>query len=229
MRRIAKAMLISGACAAFMTSCEIGYLIGGMAQNAEYQTLLEVEPQYDGLENKTVAVVVNADMATLYEHPVLSRQLAGGLAVRIQQSVPGVRVMSPDAVLAWQFNTTGWSAMPYGDIAATLNVDRVVFVDLYEYRLHPPGDRWMWEGVCAASIGVIERESIDPDFFAKDMSVTTTFPDIETVTRDEMTQQQMEFGLVQRFIRDTTWLFHTHLEPKYPDKYQGSLPDQPAP
>jgi len=43
----------------------IGNLLGGMAQNAEYQRLIQVLPEYDGLEDKSVAVIVNTDLSTL--------------------------------------------------------------------------------------------------------------------------------------------------------------------
>lgn len=206
--------------------CALVHLAGGMAQNAEYQKLVEVLAQYGDLENRTVAVVVNSDLATLYEHPQLSRKIAGGLSLRLQKYVPGIRVVNPDAVLSWQFNTTQWNAMPYGDIPIALGVERVVYVDLYEYRLHPRGNSLMMEGVCAASLGIIERAYIDPDNFSQVMDVTTTFPKLSNVTRDEISEQQVEFGLLSLFIRDSAWLFHQHVEPKYPDKYQGSIPEQ---
>ncbi|MCZ6836630.1 MAG: hypothetical protein O7G85_12710 [Planctomycetota bacterium] len=221
------ALLVTMSCMG-VPGCGIVPLIGGMAQNYEYQKLVEVLAEYEGLQDQRVAVLVNADMSTLYEYPLLSRQLSGGLAVRIQQTVPGVRVMNPDAVLAWQFNTAGWNALPYADLVYSLDVDRIVYVELYEYRLNPPGDRWMWEGVCAAEIGIIEREGPDPDFFSVSMNVTTTFPEKNVVTRDEYPQQQIEMGLLGRFIRQTTWLFFDHIEPKYPDKYQGTVPEHLA-
>lgn len=208
------------------SGCAIGALVGGMAQNAEYQKLIQVLPEYEGLQGKTIAVLVNTDMSTLYEYPQISRQIAAGISMRIQRDVPGAQVMNPDRVIAWQFNTAQWSGMPYADIAHQLNVDRIVYVDLYEYRLHPPGNRWLYEGVCAATVGVIERESSDPDAFAQAMNVTSTFPPINSVTKDEAAPQQIHTALLTQFIRQTAWLFHEHVEPKYPDRYQGAPPTQ---
>ncbi len=211
-------------CLLVLPGCAIGALVGGMAQNAEYQKLLDVPPEYDGLEGHTVAVVVDSGLATLYEYPQLAREISAAVALRIQRDVPNVRVLSPDLVLAWQFNTSQWSAMPLGDLAAALEVERVVYIELFEFRLNPPGDSWQWDGVCAANIGVIEADGFDPDNFAATMNLTTTYPDVLGFTRDEATKQQIYMGLVGKFIRSTAWLFHQHLEPKYPDKYQGVPP-----
>ena len=145
--------------------CAVGKLVGGMAQNFEYQKIKEVHAAYAGLENHSVAVVVDADMFTLYEHPEVAISVGANVARRLQAQVPGIRVMSPTRVAEWQFRTPLWSALPYGEMAESLGVERIVHIDLYEFRLNPPGNRWLWEGVCAANVGVIEPDGIDPDSF----------------------------------------------------------------
>lgn len=52
--------------------CFVFGLAGVMAQNFEYQKLIEVPPQYNGLEGTRVAVLVEADLSVLYQHPTLS-------------------------------------------------------------------------------------------------------------------------------------------------------------
>lgn len=212
-----------------LPGCMIGNLLGGMAQNAEYQKLIQVLPEYEGLENHTVAVLVNTDLSTLYEYPQVARQIAAGISLNIQKAIPSARVMHPDQVIAWQFNTSQWSALPYGDIAASLKVDRIVYIEMYEYRIHPPGNSWLYEGVCAATVGIIERGNIDPDSFAQAMNTTTTFPNIKSLTRDEATPERVQLGLLSKFITETSRLFYEHIKPKYPDKYQGPPPSQPSP
>lgn len=199
--------------------CEAAALLGGMAQNYEYQKQVEVLAEYD-LSGKSVAVVVDADMVTLYEFPDLVAHISSGVAARIQNNVDEVRVLDPRVVLSWQYNTPQWSALPYGDVAEELNVDRVVYINIYEYRLHPPGNRWEWEGVCAADVGIIERGSFAPDSFADQFTVVGRFPTIRGVGRDAANAEQIEVGVLAEFIKRTAWLFHDHLEPKYPDKYR---------
>lgn len=218
---VAKLMALFLGCI-LLSGCEAAYLIGGMAQNFEYQKEVEVLAEYD-LSGKTVAVVVDADMVTLYEFPDLVAHVTSGVAARIQHNVPEVRVLDPRIVLSWQYNTPQWNAMPYGDIAEELNVDRVVHINIHEYRLHPPGNRWEWEGVCAADVGIIERGSFSPDTFADQFTVIGRFPTIKGVGRDAATAEQIEVGVLAEFIKRAAWLFHDHLEPKYPDKYRQGV------
>ncbi len=207
------------------SGCAIGKLVGGMMQNEEYQKLKETHAVYDGLENKRVAVLIDVDMVTLYEHPEIAVSLATNVARRIATNVPGVTVISPRQVSEWQFRTPQWNTVPYSEICQRLNVDRLVHIDIYEFRLHPPGNQWLWDGVCSANIGIIENDGFDPDNYADMFNISVAFPDMTGVTRENATAKGVKHGLLTLFTRQTSWLFFTHLEPKHPKYYQGPIQD----
>jgi hypothetical protein len=211
--------------ALLVTGCGIPELVGGALQNEEYQKKITVYPKYEDLENQTVAIIIATDMATQYEHPNLAAKMCSGISARIARHVPGCsdKVLDPRLVVNWQFRTPQWDALSYGEMADLLKVDRIVYIDIYEYRLHPPGNSWQWEGVCAGKIGVIERDGIDPDIFASQFDVIVEFPGVTGLTASEANAQQVETGLLAEFIKKTAWLFYEHEEPKYPDKYRPHL------
>lgn len=203
--------------------CQAVELVGGALQNNEYQKLVDTPPKYAGLQDHTVAVVVTADMSTMYEFPTLVSDVAGGVSQRLQRDVPGIKVLGVQHVIKWQYRTPQWSALPYGEIAEQLNVERVVYVDMLEYRLNPPGNRWMWEGVARATVGVIERGGFDQDSFAETFEVAARYPSVEGLGAESAPRQNIDFGLKYSFIEKTSWLFYQHLEPKYPDKYRPEM------
>ena len=206
-----------------LKGCIAANAIGAMGAAEEAQKLIEVNPRYTGLENKIVAVLVQADYATLYEYPGLVTTVASGVVMRIAKWVPGVRVLDPNVVLNWQYNKPQWTTMPYGEIAAQLNVDRVVMIEILEYRLHPPGNRYLWDGNAIARVGIIERDGVDPDSFADTLDVAAKFPAMEGVTAEQATQTQIETGLLVEFVKRNAWLFHFHYEPKHPTQYRPEL------
>jgi hypothetical protein len=212
----AAALLSSGGCA-------LAGLASAMGQNFEYQKLIEVPPQYTGLEYQTVAVIVETDLAILYEHQNLVPALINGISARIQQNVEGARVLSPQMVLAWQYHTPQWNALPYGDIALALGVERIVYLDVYEYRLHPIGNSWIWEGLCAANVGVIEADSFDPDLFVEEFVVQAEFPHERGIGRESANATQVETGLLYEFLKKAGGLFYLHTVPKHPDKYDPAM------
>lgn len=219
-------------CVSLLTGgCLVGELVGGMMQNEEYQKLVDTPPKYTGLENHTAAIIVDTDLSMLYEYPDLGAKVAGGVSARIARDVPGARVLNPQVVLSWQYRAPQWAALPYGEMCAQLNVDRIVMIEIVEYRLNPPGNRYVWDGTAVARVGVIERDGLDPDTFAETFDITAKFPNLEGVGRDDANAQQIEIGLLAEFIKKTAWIFHQHLEPKYPDKYRPELdrPSNPKP
>ena len=222
-------ILLTAACCftplMFFAGCAVPSMIGGMAQNAEYQKKVNVPAEYTGLENREIAVLVDVDMATMYEHPRAASEIAKGVAFNIQKHVPGARVINPQTTMAWQYRTPAWNLMSYGDVADELGVERVVVIEIYEYRLHPPGNRYEWEGVCAATVRVIEDDgnTIDANLPVRDYDIIARFPDVSGVTLDSGNASNVEAGLIIEFIKQTVYLFYDHIEPKYPDKYRPEL------
>lgn len=206
------ASLAAGGCAVF-------HLGAAMAQSAEYQKVDDVLAEYTGLQDHKVAVIVDADMATLVQFPTLVRSITHGVSARIAQYVPGAQVVDPDYVLRWQYQTLQWNALSYSAMAEAMGVERLVYIDVYEYRLHPPGNRWLWEGVCAAGVLVIEADGLAPDAPVESWEMSAEFPRVEGVTREEAGAAQIEYGVLHEFIKHTVWLFHDHKEPRYPDRY----------
>lgn len=215
-----KRILLAGATALVVggiSGCQIFGLAGAVSAQLERSKQIEVLAEYDGLRNHTVAVVVQSDPSMLYEFPTVAANVTANLSARLATNVGGVRLLDPRVVLQWQYQTPHWSSLPYGQIASDLGVERVVLVDVYEYRLNPPGNTWVWDGVCAATIGVIEAQSLDADEFAATFSVTSRFPDLEGVSRESANARQIETGLLTKFLQEASWLFFDHIEDKYPD------------
>ena len=190
--------------------------VGAIGQQIERGKKLDVPAAYDGLEGKTCAVIVNADYATLVEHPAVVKNITANVSARIAQYVKDATVLPPATVLGWQYRTPQWRAMPYGDIAKELGVERLVFIDLYEYRLNPTGNSYLWDGVAGGHIGVVEADSLAPDEFVFTSNIVSKFPDKEGVGRESARREDIELGLLTLFIQRSSWLFYRHIEDKYP-------------
>ena len=212
MRRV----LVTLALAA-LAGCQLPAMVGAVGQNIEREKKVEVLAKYAGLDNKRVAVMVKADMGVLYEHPTVGPNISANLSQRLFENVPGVKVLDPRTVMTFQYQRPSWASMPLGQVAEELDVDRVVVVDIYEFRLNPPGNRWMWEGVCGAHIGVSERDGIEPDEMVDQWNVTAKFPPQEGTARDQLSQTLVQNGLLATFVRNAAWTFYDHIEDKYPD------------
>lgn len=209
--------LLGMVCIALLQGCFIFQLAGAIGENIERYKKIEVLAEYEGLDNKTIAVVVQCDPSILYENPSVSGTVAMNVSKRIGDNVPGARVLDYRHVMQWQYQTPSWSMLPYGEIATELGVERVVFIEIYEFRLHPPGNRYLWDGACASSVGIIEGDGWDTDSFARTWEIMAKFPDIQGVGRESASESSIQMGVLAKFVDEVSWIFYRHVEDKYPD------------
>ena len=219
MRRVETALRLAalGVTVGVFSGCNISSAIGVIQYNLEREKKIEVLAEYDGLRDETVAVIVQADHLTLYDFPDVVANTCVNIARRLQQNVENIRVLDPKVVLDWTYRTPSWSAMPLGEVVEELGVDRVVLIDIYEFRLNPPGNRWVWEGVATASIGIVEKNGFDPDSFSEHWDISVEFPKDKGYGREHASEQAIQTGLLTMFVQKASWLFYDHIEKKYPD------------
>ena len=197
--------------------CFVAQLAGAVGQNIERYKKIEVLAEYDGLIDKTCAVVVQCEPSILYENGSVYGTIAMNVSKRLQENVKGIKVLDFRQVMQWQYQTPSWSMLSYGEMAEELGVERVVFIELYEFRLHPAGNSYLWDGACAATLGVIEEDGWDPDSFAKTWEIESSSQTSRVSGVKAPTAAQIQMGLMAKFVDETSWVFYRHIEDKYPD------------
>lgn len=168
-----------------------------------------IEPaQYTGLQGKSIAVLVSVDRSIQADFPEVVTELSVSMAERLRQHVDISGYVPGRVMLAYQYENPSWSALAYGELAEDLGVDRLVVVDLREFRLNDPGNRYLYDGVADATIGVIEADSAYPDDIAFELFVNVTFPDAGGFGPEDFTRQQVMSVLLKRFLDRATWPFY---------------------
>ncbi|MEN9669305.1 MAG: hypothetical protein RLZZ386_1212 [Planctomycetota bacterium] len=201
-----------------MSGCILVGLSSAIGANIEKQKQIEVLAKYRGLENKSVAVLAHSDQRTAYEFPTAIPNIVGNMVLILDKNVPGVRVLDPRYSVTWMHQTPGWPTLPLADLAKELDVDRVIVIDIFEYRLNPEGNSFLWDGVAGANVSVVERDGIDPDSFAEEFQVISKFPDMEGIGKAQAGPREIEIGLQKTFVDQVGFLFYDHVEEKYPDR-----------
>lgn len=191
----------------FSAGCQ---LAGGMAESFERTKILDVPAVYYGLNDKRIAVMIDAPMDIQYEAPNAVPSLTELITLRISAHCKGSKLLPTRAVLGYQNQNVYWPTMDYHQLANELGVERIVMIDLIEYRLFSPGNSYYWDGRIVADINIFEAESPDSTNFGFTHRLATTFPSVEAVSRTQATQQQVEFGLQQDFSQRASWLFYDH-------------------
>jgi len=190
-----------------MSGCE---LAGGMMESYERTKIVDVNAEYLGLDNHKTAVLIDAPMDIQYEHSRAVPALTEYITLRLASHCPGSQFLPTRAILAYQNQNVYWPTMDYHDLAKALGVERIVFIDLSEYRLFSPGNSYYWDGQAVADVNVFEAESPDSTTFAFTKHVVSKFPPVEAVSRSAATEEQIDNGLKLDFTQRTAWLFYNH-------------------
>ncbi len=215
-RRLLGAAALAGALAA-VGGCGVGQIFGAMAESYRRSSTKPVAAEYTGLQGKTCALVVSADRYVQSEDAGLVARLTVAMTQRLADSTGAKGWVAPQRVLQAQYNTPGWSAMDYSELAEALGVERLILVDLYEYRLNEPGNAYLWDGRAGATVGVVEADGplAGEFFFSKEILVR--FPDGSGFGPTDFPASTVSQRLQNRLIDRVTWLFFEHEEPYYPD------------
>ncbi len=212
---------LTAACAALVclgqSGCAVGQLIGGMLESERRNSTRAVEREYAGLEGKTFAVVVAADRVIQSDFPEVIGKITDDVSERLAREAGASGYVPGRSVLEFQYNNPRWVALTLGQVAAELGVQRLVYIDLVEYRLNDPGNAYLWQGTTQGMVGVIEADSVAPDEFAFQKQLRVKFPDDEGLSPADLPRAAVNTALVRRFIDRASWLFYDHDEKYYPD------------
>lgn len=203
------------ACSALCLSlagCNIVAPIGGMLESARRQGTTDFDAEYAGLDGKTFAVVVVADRVIQAEHPAVIARFSTELAERLKKETQAKGYIPGQRMLQFQFDNPRWVAWGPGELGKKLGVDRLVYLELLEYRLVDPGNKYTWKGVCRASLSVAEIDGSSPDDYAYRKSLVVRYPDSDGYGPGEMKVELVNTVLTNRMIDRASWLLYKHTE-----------------
>lgn len=175
----------------------------------------DVYAEYQGLRDKNFAVLIVVDRVTAAEHPRMVNRLTNSITEMLvaQKELIGFQGHVPGPyVLAFQYGNPSWVSWPHERIAEEFTVERLVVVDIFDYRLQEPGNSYVWDGQIGARIGVVEADGPAPDEFTYTKEIVVGFPDGDGYTPNDFSQGQVQATLEKRFADRVTWLFYDHEE-----------------
>lgn len=195
-----------------MSGCIVGAAIGGMAESYHRTGSSEVEAEYEGIIGKSFAVVVSADRVIEGNNPGISARINQRVNDRIIQNAGAAFAIPSADLLTVLYNTPQWPAMTRGEVAEMLGVERLVVVELVEYRLNEPGNKYIWDGSASCVVSVYESDSPFPDDPVFEKAIRVSFPDTSGLMRTEIPEAAVNTELANRITNRISWLFYTHEE-----------------
>lgn len=206
-------------CLALTTLCGC-QLVGVIAENYRQTQTKTVRAESLALDGKSFAVIVTADRGIHAQFPLLAESLGAKITERLANPANSPRaagyIPTPDVVRYVSDNPT-WAMKDKADLAKALGgVERLIIVEILEYRLHAPGNPYVWDGVGSAAVSVYDPASASPEMPIFERTITVRFPDQQGLGPEEMPATLVNSALMLRVVDRASWLFYSHEEPYYP-------------
>lgn len=184
-----------------------GWLADGLHDPNE---TVVVEAEYEGLEQQRVAVLVDADLSIVFQQPLAPLEVSTAVSNRIADHVEGVTVRDPEELVEFQQRNIYWNTTPYSELMERLEVDRLVLIELVDYRLHEPGNSNIWRGLMTANMGVAEADADDPNNQAYATTVSVQYPPDREVGLLNAEQRTIRLATLAMFSRAAVGKFYEH-------------------
>jgi hypothetical protein len=191
-------------------------LVGGMLESYRQTGTRSVEAEYLGLVGKSYAVVVIADRAIEADFPGLSATITERVNQNIHDQGGAGGWIPSIQLVQYITNNPQLLARPRGELANDLGVQRLIVIELQEFRLNDPGNQYLWEGQAAGTVLVIEADGPLPDDSAFTRAIRVGFPDEKGIGPEQYGRDVISSALLKRFVDRVSWIFYTHEEPYYP-------------
>ncbi len=162
------------------------------------------------LDNQHVAVMIRTTPDILYTHPSSPEAVGTSIAALLDTNVEGITVIRPQDVLAYQTENPGWDAMFHRDLLEGLNVDRIVLVDLYEYRLHEPGNPHLILGYAAADVFVLSSDATDVEEYVFQNHSAGQWPPNTEIGSPTVDRDLAQRNLLGTFALEVAGMFYDH-------------------
>jgi hypothetical protein len=117
-----------------------------------------VEPEFAGLANKTVAVVIFAGAETRLEHGTVELELSDAVSTELRKRVKGVRTIDPRKIMRYQEENPRWDSMPPGRLCGVFNSDYVLLISVMEFSTRERRSMHLARGRIAAEAAIYDGD-----------------------------------------------------------------------
>jgi len=171
----------------------------------------EVVAEYLGLADKSVAIVVYVEPATLNEFPDAREEVSAHIARQMRENMPTTRLLDPKDVIHWQDETINWVGLSEKDIGKHFGVDRVLMVEVLDYSTRMKDGYSDLQGNIRATAKVFEVDTAEsvPSWTG---SFDVRWPKDGPVDTDRVNEVVVRMRTLQSFSEKVVNCFYTHRE-----------------
>jgi hypothetical protein len=195
---------------ALTLACSLsGCWLGGAYERTQGKP---VASEYKGLAGHTAVIVVYVPDGLVNNYPRAAREVMDFFRVELLKGVPNVRLVSLDRVEDWQ-RSTDWIKLSDKDVANHFGVDRVIRIEMVEYRTKEPGVEGYVKGRINANCRVVEVvKGETPRIGWERRGITAEWPTESNMEMLRINENVVRMRTLEMFAQTLAKAFYDHNE-----------------
>jgi hypothetical protein len=133
----------------------------GGCQQGRYLTYLlfggdtqDVKAEFNGLSDKTVAVIVFAEKSVQFEYSDVQLSVSARVTGELVKNVKKIKAVDPRRILKYQDENVYWDEKDKTELGKLFGADYVLFIALVEYSTREPGSVNLYRGRITAQVSL---------------------------------------------------------------------------
>lgn len=218
--KLVRSLVVAALCGAAMFSVS-GCAIFGYA--AAVMPPMPIKAAYKGLQGQSVGVMVWVDRGIRIDYPTIQLDVANEIQNKLEAAKKNdkeelkdtIFPVEPRSIARYQADHPEVEAMPITEVAAKLNVSRLIFVEINSFQTRPDAALDLYRGVVSGTIKVIAVDAAGKaKLVYQEDEVRTVFP---TKAAPEgvpnSSDSKMYVGVLTLFTDDVAQRFFMHMPP----------------
>ena len=170
----------------------------------------KIKAEYTGLNGHKTAIVVATGPGVDFEYPEAKLNVALATAVTVRGEINDVEFVEQEKVERFQMVNLDWPAMSMSEIAKQLNVDRILYIDLYQFTLYEQRSVQLLRGRVRATLQIYETDSPFPNRVVYQSEIATLYPEHGPVPSSPAAMHKLQTETIIIFAQTLARKFYDH-------------------
>jgi hypothetical protein len=146
----------------------------------------KVEPVYENLAGRSIAVMVWADQGIRIDWQPIQLDLTSAIQQKLFDAAASGKVdhvggstfpLRPESVVRYQRDYPHIEGLLITDVAPSLKVDRLIYVELEDFSTRSPGAIQLFKGHAEATLKIVEVTGNTAQIAYEESAITAIFPE----------------------------------------------------
>lgn len=177
------------------------------------QSSKSVKAQYKGLKGTKTAIIIATGLAADFEYPNARMNVALASAQAIGEHVKKVEFVDATEIDTFQEENIDWAAIPFSSIGSKFDVQRILYLDIYQFTLYEENSINLLRGRISAAVRVYEMDSPNPDQPAYRDEIIVLYPEGYPMALSDAAMQNVHFNTITIFADQLAKKFYNHKIP----------------